>query len=436
MTDAAGTGAATPPMSPVPPPGAVLKSRVDELRARFASIKPLGEGLLARSWETDQNRLITALGLGYGGAFEQRPQDRGASYLGIRGLSAQAIDGVQHRFARAGLEIAPLNWDALRRRISPDDTRHPADHIAIIRALYTDYGRTFSEHIQYRLLSDGNVHIEITGPTGLGKSSCAISIADWIWPIQAGELLRHVNFDLDELTDKLPKLSRGQSVIQDEVLELTGEGAATARAKLKNVEDTIRKRGVNLITCSPREHDFATMQIELEAVAWNRTAKWSLFLAWVQGKPMGVVPIPWCRSELWSEYDAFKEANLERSLSGAFQDRKWLTRKCLKFFADENLVDYLDSMPKGRQFTRSDFDRAIGAFRGDSMATVQRQKVAAMMFEMVVAYKRNAHKFEKWWGVQPNAGLARLARRQSKPAGDNSDDEDDEAGGVRSDARE
>jgi hypothetical protein len=41
----------------------------------------------------------------------------------------------------------------------------------------------------------------------------------------------------------------------------------------------------------------------------------------------------------------------------------------MKVFADENLVDYLDSMPKGRQFTRADFDRAIGAFRGDAMAS-------------------------------------------------------------------
>lgn len=419
MGDVAGTSA--PPPAPA--------SRVEQLRARFATLRPLGEGLMPRSWSNDRDRLTKALGLTYDGAFAK---EQGATWAARVTLSQQAAQDFRANCQNAGLEMAPLNQDAFLSRLRPDDGKQGGDHIAMVRAITTDYSARFSQHIQYRLLTDGNVHIEITGPTGLGKSSCAISIADWIWPIQPGELLRHVNFDLDELTEKLPVLQRGQSVIQDEVLELTGEGAATARAKLKNVEDTIRKRGVNLITCSPREHDFATMQIELEAVAWNPHAKWSLFLAHVGGKPMGLVPIPWCRAELWAEYDAFKEANLERSLSGAFQDRKWLTRKCMKFFADENLVDYLDSMPKGRQFTRSDFDRAIGAFRGDAMASVQRQKVAAMMFEMVTAYKRNAHKFEKWWGVRPNAGLDRLARRQAKSVSSGEDDDE----GERADARE
>ncbi|MEA3200919.1 MAG: hypothetical protein QOE90_2347 [Thermoplasmata archaeon] len=372
MADALGT----PPAAPIPVP-----SRQTQLAARFKTLPDLGAGLLPDWWGQNRQHYVTALGLAYDGSFRQEP---GADWAVRVRKSADAADYFLSACRSVGLEMAPFHWDALAARIRPDDTRKQGDHIALVRALNTDYGARFSEHVQYRLLTDGNVHVEITGPTGLGKSSCAIALADWIWPIRPGELLRHVNFDMDELTDKLPRLDRGESVIQDEVLELTGEGAATARSKLNNVEDTIRKRGVNLITCSPREHDFATMQIELEALAWNRVDKWTLFLAHVAGKPTGLVPIPWCRAELWNEYEPFKAANLERSLSGAFQDRKWLTRKAMRFFGDENLVDYLDSMPKGRQFTRTDFDRAIGAFRGDAMASAQRQKVASMMFEMVM----------------------------------------------------
>lgn len=405
-------------------------TREQDLKARFAQIPDLGQGLLNTNWSHDRDRQITALSIAYDSGFGKEPA---VNYVARSKIVDNMVGYFFQRLNDAGLDMAPLHSDALLARMTPDDKTTVGEHVGLMRALLTDYGPRLSQHIKYRLLTDGNVHIEITGPTGLGKSSCAISIADWIWPIRPDELLRHVNFDLDELTDKLPRLLRGQSVIQDEVLELTGEGSATARAKLKNVEDTIRKKGVNLITCSPREHDFATMQLELEALAWNRTAKWTLFLAYVGGKPAGVVPIPWCRPELWAVYDEFKAGNVERSLSGAFQDRKWLTRKCMRFFADPDLVDYLDSMPKGRQFTRTDFDRAIGAFRGDAMASVQRQKVAAMMFEMVTSYKRNAHKFERWWGLRPNEGLAKLARRQSKGANDESDDEkpDEVSGDAR-----
>lgn len=396
------------------------------------SLRP-GEGLLGANWGADRRRVVALLAGAYARIADGR--DENFAYWLV------ARDEIQRRlalnFENAGLEAPPLAAVDLMDRAAPEAAlRDSNEHIAFVKALMTDATPLLWDHIEYRMTTDGNVHLEIIGGTGSGKSSCAITIADGIQRIAPERLLDHVNFDLGELQAKLKTKKARETVVQDEFLQTSGEGARTTQALFQNLEDTLRASQVNLIVCSPRVHEHATMQARLEAIAWNPAQKWSAFLLYTHDRPKGVVAIPWCREELWNVYSTFKKQNVSRSLSGAFQDKTWLVRTALRFFDDAELVDYLKTMVKGRQFKRADFEEAISVFHGDMMTVTQREKVASFMQRMTAAYKRAAPKFERYFGLPPNDGLRTLAGRaektkQKEEAGEEDDADEPEDGSER-----
>jgi len=265
------------------------------------------------------------------------------------------------------------------------------------------------EHLIYRLQNSGNVHLDLQGPTGMAKSSCAIAVADWLSPIDPAHLVEHLSFDVSELPAKLKDKPPGATVIQDEYVATAGEGARTFASLFSNLEDTLRASQVNLFRCSPRQHDEGTMQATLELILWNKPKKCSLFLVWLEGTPHGVIALPWCRDELYAAYAPWKAANVKRSLAGHFRDNSYLAKSVLVAFSDQRLVDFLkDAANKPKV---ADFRAALEFFHPQMHSNSQVDKLVGFIHSCCYNWERIGPKFEAWFGAKPNRGLEEVAAK-------------------------
>jgi hypothetical protein len=322
----------------------------------------------------------------------------------------KAVAQIRSTYEEIGLQAPAMMWDALWMRVH----KHvrPADlneYISFLVALLTDYRRQFCRHIEYRMQHQGNVHIACRGPTGSGKSSCMITIMDWIKPIPKDGLCDRLAFDIHEIPRKLAKLTAGDTVLLDELVAVAGEGARTNQMLLKNMEDTLRASQRNLIVASPAEREHSTMQVDLECIAWDPAKKYSLFLVWVEGKPVGVLPVPWCSQDLYDQYQPWKEENVKRTLAGQFKDNEQTAKAVMALFDDSRFTEYLwlgVNKPK-----MTDFNTAITLFAQGMLSQAQVERMAKFAHDQCYAYQRVAEKFEFFFGVPANAGFKKIASK-------------------------
>lgn len=375
--------------------------------ALLAAQRPtIGAGLLPASLERDRNRMLGLLCGAYASILQSKMHNFGL----WSALRADVFGSIRTRYREAGLTAAPWNLDALWARVDLRlPSSQPNEHVALVEALLTIKQERFAEHIIYRLATDGNVHIEITGPTGMGKSSCAIALADWIKTILPESLLDHLSFDLSELPTKLSRIDKGAAVIQDEYVATAGEGSRTFLALFANLEDTLRKSQKNLLVLSPRQHDHATMQAKLELILWNREQQFSVFILWLEDHPHGVIALPWAPPDLWDAYGPWKEANVERSVAGHFKDNKYLAKTILRAFEDQRFVDFLvNGVNKPK---KTDFQTALEFFLPQMLSGAQSERIVGFMYQLCYNWDRLGEKFEAWFGEKPNKGLETVANK-------------------------
>lgn len=383
-----------------------------------------GTGLLSPAWGEEVDRLVTLTAAAYAAIAEGRADNFGL-WTGTR---TQLVEAWNAQLEAHGLTAAPFYLRALRRRLAPAALRaDKGEHVALVEALFTDIGQEVAAHCHYRLATDGNLHFAFTGPTGSAKSSCAITIADWLSPIEPGRLIEHVNFDLGELPQRLRTKTARQTVIQDEFVSGAGEGSRTHAALFENLEDTMRASQVNLFVCSPRRQEHATMQACFEAIAWNRDAGYTLFLVWVDNMPEGVVAVPWCRRELWGAYKPWKAANVERSVSGAFRDSEFTARTAMRVVDDPRVVKWLASVKKRPR--KTDVEEAIDLFRGDTLSVMQKANVSRWLAATINGYGRVRDQWDSLFpGVRPSKGFLQLAEASARGSRSSKADEDEEEG--------
>lgn len=388
----------------------VLGTPISEWRdERAIKIPWIGNGLLGTNWSQGREWAIKSLQAAYSRVAEDPVGNLGV-WLKVR---HQVLDYVRACFTSAGLENAPMYEDALWDRVAPyRPARDDEEHIALVAALLTDYGQRFADHCEYRHRTDGNVHVAWEGHTGSGKSSCAIAVADWMHEIEPDRLNEYVNFDINELPKRLEGKVARETVIQDEFVAVAGDGARTQQMLFMNLEDTLRASGVNLFVCSPRQHDHGTMQCRMEAVGWNRAGQWTAFLCWVEGRPHGLVAVPWCREPLYAAYKKFKDRNVKRTLSGQFKDLAAGIRQAVRLLDEPNvqwwLLDVIGRPKKG------DFEDAIRLSSGQMMTVSERSFIAEMMYAACKAYDKIGDELEDRFGVPPTDGLRRIAKAIGK----------------------
>lgn len=368
---------------------------------------PYDAGLYDPSLSQDAADFVEAMQVGYAAI----GNDNAENLEVWTDLRQEVVGTLRRRYESVGWTAPPLVWDAFWKRLDlPVPSKDPLAHVELIEAITRNAGPRVAEHCVYRLTHAGNVHAAFCGPTGIGKSSCAIGLADWLKPIEPDKLLDHLLINDTDLPARLVGKAPGDTVIKDEAPRTSGEGARTQQSLYENTEDTIRKSGVNLFRLSPHEpSDEGTMQLLFEVFAWNPARKASIALVWVKGRPHGVIAMPWCRAELHSVYEPWKDGNVQASLAGQFKDSGFLAKRALQLFDDPRFVQFLAqavNKPKMR-----DFRAAIELFPGTMLSGVQADRLAAFMYEVAYNYERLGIVFEDWFGVKPNAGLETVANK-------------------------
>lgn len=372
------------------------------------------EATLAMSWPEYGGEATQSIGrklvIQLQAAYATVMDDRVTNFELWNRTRAQVRHHVLAHLERIGADMPPIYRDLWLKRLAPAMPLMDANnHVELVEAFFTDYAPTLREQIQYRMTTDGNVHLAFAGPPGLGKSSCAIFLADWTKTIPRGHLGDYLSIDVSDLPGKIHGKKRGDTVIQDEYLQAYGDGARTAQAMFDNLEDTLRKSGVNLFRLSPRKQESATMQGELEAVAWNRDGHFSLFMCWAGDKPMGIVLVPWCAKDLYDEYEPWKDQNIDRTMAGQFKDHRVTAQRANALCSDERFIQFMEKLVNKPRL--KDFRAAVEYFPAAMMSGREGDRVADFLHDICYGWERFKDEYEAWFGVEPVPGLERIAKK-------------------------
>jgi len=337
--------------------------------------------LLPPDFGAERDELVFNLGVGYSASLRQ-PM---ANFRIWKASQDALVSAIRTRYAALGLEAAPWQEAALWARIDLPAPAVDADaHLRLLRALLTDFTEPFWRQFEYRLAHGGNVHLHAVGPTGLGKSSCLITIGDTVKTAGPGPLAGHLAFDPTELPDRLRDKERGDFVLLDENLAVSGEGSRTIQQMVGNLEDTLRASQRHLFTASPTLDETGTTQAQLEALLWNPRDAWTLCLVWIRGVPHGVVGIKWAPAHLYAEYAPWKAANVERTLQAQFNDPSFYARLALRACEDATFQAWFAR--KKAKYSVNDFDTGLKLAKLPMLSGEQRSSLAGFMHAALTSW--------------------------------------------------
>jgi hypothetical protein len=405
----------------------------------------------------------------YGGG-EQREAlliNMAAAYEGVKGDSlrnfrhwhrAQASVVGAIREAMDGLDVEAPPWAETHLWSRIELPGAAVDHLAhqrLLRAMLTDATSTFWSQFAARYLRDGNTHLDISGGTGLGKSSIGIRIMHTVKPFAAEALLGRIGLDPQDKAEKLPHLVRGDAYQDDDEIEAAGTGALTAAKNDRNTAAMLRASGVSLLRISPDIEATGTTQGRLEVLKaayprvyhddrevdetgfWGLVGStlpssfefrcrrcrlpwagdqcacgweaWSLCLFWVGTIPVGLVGVTWMPAGHHAVYSPWKKSATQRTLRQQFTDPSLIVRLVAKACEEDAFVQYLTKAKAKPKLV--DFMRALRFFPPQTMDGETRKDVAAFMHDFFYAWENLSHLITKRWGITPNPGMQAIAKK-------------------------
>jgi hypothetical protein len=400
---AIGIGLAVPPASPALDPGekAAKPGRQWSCEATF------GADLLPSDLEKDRAGSEIELNAAFRGLFNEKV----ANLVFWKEVVENVAGRIRRKYEAAGIELPPFNARGFWAQLTPASASVDVEgHLELVRALQTNLQEELCNHIRYRLEHGGNVHFAFAGTTGLGKSSCAISLSNWMKPVLPGELGRRLAFDQSDLIRKLPHLTRGELAVEDELPIGAGQGSKTQANIAENVEDTLRGTGVSIARCTPKREraESGTTQATFELMGWNPSRQFSVFLAWFANRPHGVVAMPWAPQHVWAEYDPWKKGNLQRTLTAQFRNTRVVSLAAKGLTENQDFVDYM--LATTGKPTKEDFKEGVGLFLKENLSTVEMDGCARVLYTWSYGLKR-LPRFEGMFGFPPTTGLTKLASR-------------------------
>ncbi|MBI2078909.1 MAG: hypothetical protein HYT80_11165 [Euryarchaeota archaeon] len=307
-----------------------------------------------------------------------------------------------------------LHWKStIRPAAVPQDWEA---YMALVVAYGTDATAELQRHIEDRYGAEANFFALITGFTGSGKSSCAVTLMRFIRhlskrPLAPDDVKKFVAFDQAQLGPILQRCVRGDVVILDEELRTSGEGSRTRAMTALNVENTLRATGVSMIICSPEVSEHVAAQIELRAFLYNRETKRTKFMMYKKGVPIGYVDLAWCLPQDYAVYKAIKQGNLARTLRMQFQPDDLLYEAIMeRMFTNPRFCGFIDKLNKVKK------NLLLAAVSNMSsrlqLTETQQKKAVDLCIAMMEVYPRVTD--AEWlevWGRAPAPEFARIAKK-------------------------
>ena len=153
--------------------------------------------------------------------------------------------------------LCELDLHLLNQRLMSD--RH------FMNAFRLDMTAALKQKIDFSKECGMNLIFHVYGKPGTGKSYSALSLAKAIDP--TFKVNTHCYWDLRKFIDELDDLEDGGCYIIDEVARSWGEGSFRVLAEINTVFETVRKRQIFIIVCTPRYFYSPTWSFCLEGVA-------------------------------------------------------------------------------------------------------------------------------------------------------------------------
>lgn len=235
------------------------------------------------------------------------------------------------KYIKANFQLPPIDND--------EDMRLKASNLQYALMTKRNINQLFISHCLFRFNHNANIIVSIIGQTGTGKSYAALSLAEFFSELLNSNFdIKNLDYDINSILKRINEFKKDNTVIMDEQTEEFGAGSGSLRMELKNFEETMRKRRINFIYCSPslRTH---THQFVLKTYGIDYELKLSRLLVYknyLTGNeiPLGYITLALPSKHLIDEYEKKKDEFLDM-----VQKRETHIQKVKEKIAEELIKD-------------------------------------------------------------------------------------------------
>lgn len=371
-----------------------------------------------------------------------------------------------------GVHCPPWTNEDLRSRLMLEGVSQAEmqPHLRLWRAVFTDATETFWRQSPYRYWKKGNTHTDITGGTGLGKSTEAGTILIVTHYMMTGEhlppdqLLDHFGTHIADRIDKLPRIRTGSTYVDDDETEIAGEGAMTLQKSARNTAGQLRFSKKSLVRIAPEIEAHSTTQGRLEAwmvddpIAyidgievrepwweyppflleqleeqgrltlhcpkckypwrWQRCQcgwyPWTLNMFWIGMNPVGLVGIEWMPPEHYAKYGPWKAESNKRIQEAQTGDSNFYARIAVRACQDPTFQKWFSR--KKAKYNATEVETGLKLSKLPMLSGEQLGSIASFMHAAFSAWDEFGEPLFKEMGIEPTVQMRLIAKR-FKPDG-------------------
>ena len=218
-----------------------------------------------------------------------------------------------NRLVRNGGIGSMIKGDFVMSPIEEEEAKKECENSLFFLAAHRNINGIVMSDLQYRSDAGRNSIISVYGPTGSGKSWDMLSLMDVLAYIYGKKPdPDNVSFEVNRMIGRLKDVKEKNTLSMDEQIATFGPGSMSALKELQNIEETMRKRQINMIYCSPtaRQHEH---HYKLRTFGIDKDHKIAKLLVYVgnDSLPIGYITLAAPPKSLVEPYERKKDKFLD-----------------------------------------------------------------------------------------------------------------------------